>query len=409
MGWLIGYNDLDKEQRLFLDGGRPESGAYVKSFLDRQAHDYIQGFPGCGKTVLLVYAVGATLYHNPKAKIIIVEFTHALIKMLEAALSELRYKDKAIDTSNVHVITYYDFVKNSNLNDMYDLILCDEVQDVPQRIISLMKERGHRVVVAGDHNQSIYKEDPKWHLPLCKAEELTKTINPEVTTLRIMHRLCRSIVNAVGTFMPDMNIMSGRIPMIKQNVQIRLWHAKDQAQETEYIIQDAIETININESVGVLLKNHQQIVDFANYCLFSMNKPTWLPVKNGYGKYDLGALNKHLHDNGVPMQYVANGYGNFLNERNLITITTYKSAKGLDFDKVFLPFCTNDCSNYYGDLSSRVFMVAMTRSRSDLIISYSGILDSRVELFQKQCLTTNLGEATNNIANSSSDDIDFGF
>ena len=409
MKWLIGYNDLDREQKMFLGGGRKENGEYVQPFIDRKAHDYIQGFPGCGKTILLLYAVGAELYSNPKAKIVIIEFTHALKKMLEAALKELVYNGKVIDTSSVRIMTTYDFDK-AYFPEKLDLVLCDEVQDVPLKVITRMKEKSKRVLVAGDHNQSIYEQDPMWRRAPATSSEIQSAINPEVTGLKILHRLCKSITQAVEAFMPNMQIMQGRIPMIKTNVQIRLWKANGKVQEAKHIIEDAIETVNINDSVGILVPTQKAAVGFANRVLDALNRPNWEPVKNQYGKYDFDSLNRHLIDNGVPMQYVGSTYGDFIKGSNLITLTTYHSSKGLDFDKVFLPGRNGCDMNVSTDLDRRVFMVAMTRSRKDLILSYnSAYPDAFVEKFKTQCLTKNLDEKTQPKAVDSDPDDLFGF
>jgi len=52
---------------------------------------------------------------------------------------------------------------------------------------------------------------------------------------------------------------------------------------------------------------------------------------------------------------------------------TYHSAKGLDFDTVFLPFLDHDIKFWSGDqgIDRRLFFVGATRSRSNLFMSYS--------------------------------------
>ena len=72
MNWLIPQNELDKEQRSFLD-----------EFINRSDNELVVGFPGSGKTMLLYYAALKIRERNPSAKIIFVEFTHALINMIE--------------------------------------------------------------------------------------------------------------------------------------------------------------------------------------------------------------------------------------------------------------------------------------------------------------------------------------
>jgi superfamily I DNA/RNA helicase len=72
-------------------------------------------------------------------------------------------------------------------------------------------------------------------------------------------------------------------------------------------------------------------------------------------------------------------------------LTTYHSAKGLDFDKVFIPFIDdfehfNGGDNWTEDDDKKLFMVALTRSRKDLILSYTNHLNSYVKKFADKCL-----------------------
>ena len=51
---------------------------------------------------------------------------------------------------------------------------------------------------------------------------------------------------------------------------------------------------------------------------------------------------------------------------------TYHSAKGLDFDTVFLPGLTGSLPFWKGDedIARRLFFVGLTRSRRNLFLSY---------------------------------------
>lgn len=388
MKWLIGFNDLDVEQRAFLTGNNMFPG-----LVERLKNEHIEGFPGSGKTILLMYAIAFIKEQNKDAKILFIEFTHSLIKMIQAALKELVYNEQRVPTDDINVVTYYDFVNHSSAQDHYDYILCDEVQDVPNRVLNKMKTQADRVLLAGDHNQSIYEKDPMWGLKPCTQSDIKSLIDPRITALNIMHRLCKSVVNAINAFIPGMNIMSGKVPMVRKNVQIRLWKAANQLQEVEYIMKDAQETIDIADSVAILLPTHNKIKKFAQYALKNAGKPAWEEQYDEHNNPNYKSLNKHLKDNGIPMHVVANGYGDFMDKSNLIVLTTYHSSKGLDFDKVFMPFCNHtDEHSKYDEASQRLFMVAMTRSRKDLIISYSFMMDKFVAKFREQCQLKTLGD-----------------
>ena len=73
MKWLIGFNDLDVEQRAFLTGNNMFPG-----LVERLKNEHIEGFPGSGKTILLMYAIAFIKEQNKDAKILFIEFTHSL-------------------------------------------------------------------------------------------------------------------------------------------------------------------------------------------------------------------------------------------------------------------------------------------------------------------------------------------
>ncbi|MCE9129714.1 UvrD-helicase domain-containing protein, partial [Parabacteroides distasonis] len=120
------------------------------------------------------------------------------------------------------VETYYRFMRG---NSHYDYILCDEVQDLTPRILSEMKSRGTHVVVAGDSNQSIFDRDPQWQEATVTPSEIGRLINGDAFELGIIHRLSRSIIDAVQRFLPRMNIFSSKRDMTHDDTQIRLCEA----------------------------------------------------------------------------------------------------------------------------------------------------------------------------------------
>ena len=68
---------------------------------------------------------------------------------------------------------------------------------------------------------------------------------------------------------------------------------------------------------------------------------------------------------------------------------TYHSAKGIDFDKVFMPF-KNQVPDSMSEIEKTLLMVAMTRSRQDLYISYTTSLDRNVQAFLNVCKVVDL-------------------
>lgn len=144
-------------------------------------------------------------------------------------------------------------------NSHYDYILCDEVQDLTPRILQEMKNRGTHVVVAGDSNQSIYDHDPQWQEATVTPSEIGRLINGEAFELGIIHRLSRSIIDAVQRFLPRMNIFSAKRDMTKSDTQIRLCEAPSEEKEVAYVIEQATKAVNVGDTAAVLIPSAQKL------------------------------------------------------------------------------------------------------------------------------------------------------
>lgn len=358
MKWLPGENDLEKEQKDFRNQVRTGSG-----------NIYVSGFPGSGKSVCLLYAVKTIRDKNPNASVIFVEFTHSLIKMIEAALYELGLK-------NIPVVTYVDFERN--YRGIYDYIICDEVQDMSAHLLELMKLRAKRVIVGGDPNQSIYETMPNGG-PTIGPEEMKRILMPETCELTVLHRLNKFIIRGINSFMPQMRMLAEKSSMLKKHQPAYVWHCIDQTDEVKRIMEDAKTALNFGDSVAILLPTHWKIENFVNIYLRSIDKPVFdFSQERQYGKPNYGLLNLYLGNQGIRMQSITNGFGSLVTDSDKIILSTYHSSKGLDFAKVFMPFC-NQGSGYEDD--PRLFMVAMSRSRKDLTLSYTTSMNRFIQQF----------------------------
>lgn len=365
MAWLIPENKLDAQQRLFIDSD---------AIFDRNV--WIKGFAGSGKSILILYSIKKILARNPKAKILLVVFTHSLIKMFKAAFEEMGLQ--------VQVETYYAFMKEPT---HYDYILCDEVQDLTKRIIDALELHADHVIVAGDANQSIYLRDPQWGEPTIDKDFLSDRDYQE-QELTIIHRLPKSLIEVVNHFMPDMHIFSAKFDMTKPDAQVRVCKSERVEDEIRYLLDRAMRAIEGGYTVAVLLPTQELMVLFVNWVLYCMGRQQWDPPQlNRWGKYDFSQLNSALSHAGIPLQCIANGYGSFSSSHPQINVMTYHSSKGLDFDNVFIPFASEGVPIFGSDeeLSRRLFMVAMTRTRSNLCITYTGTPYEELHSFQYLC------------------------
>lgn len=377
MAWMIREDQLDPDQREFINVESKKSG-----------NIWVKGFAGSGKSVLLIHSLKNVLQKEPNARIAVVVYTHSLIDMFKTGMKELNIP------SSIPVMTYIEFCdKNSQ---SFDYIFCDEVQDLPSRVLYAMNNRSRKVIVAGDSNQSIYDTDPRWNEPVVNPSQVGDIINARAFSLNIIHRLTRSIIAAVQKILPSMNIWGAKRDLTKQDVNIRLCEASSETEEVKYIYQEAQKGANVGDTSVILLPTLNMISKFANQVLSANNKPQWNEKKNNYGKPDFGDLNRHFKNNGIKIQFIGSGYGSLSDaEKNKEAILmSYHSSKGLDFDNVFLPYLNNSFYLHPSNANT-LFMVAMTRSRKNLYLTYFGYTHDLVDKFKGECTEISISDILN--------------
>ena len=391
---MIREDQLDPEQREFINVESKKTG-----------NIWVKGFAGSGKSVLLIHSLMSTLQKEPNAKVAVVVYTRSLIDMFKNGIEELKPYYKV--NRDIPVKTYYEFVDRDNLS--YDYIFCDEVQDLPSKVLYAMNNRARKVIVAGDSNQSIFDEDPKWREPVVNPSQVGDIINARAFTLNMVHRLTKSIINAVQKLIPSMNIWGAKRDLTKQDVNIRLCEASSEQEEVKYIYQEALKGANVGDTSVFLFPTTNSITKFANLVLSTNGKTQWNEKKNNYGRPDYGDLNRHFKSNGIKLQFIGSGYGALKNaEQNKEAILmTYHSSKGLDFDNVFLPFL-NTHFYLHPSNAETLFMVAMTRSRKNLFLTYYGYSHDLVDKFKGECSEISISDILNQrTTNRSSNTFDF--
>ncbi len=364
------------ESKWFVPEDRlnPDQQRFLRDVNINQENIWIKGFAGSGKSILLVHVANKILSQRPNARIAFIVYTQSLVEMFRTALRELGL--------NIPVMTYFSFMSSGS---SYDYILCDEVQDLTPRVLNKMYEKSAHLVVAGDSNQSIYPEDPRWRESTVDVSQIPQLIHGRDFELTIVERLTQSIINAVKSLL-RLNIFNSRVNINHTDTKISLCNASSQQGEISFVIQNATRVVSRGYTAAILIPTQKGIVEFVNNVLASQGKLTWSSKLNQYGKVDFGAMNRHLSSNGIKMQYIGNGYGEFKSNPDYIVLMTYHSAKGLDFDYVYIPFCNDRLwISYNQELSKTLFMVAMTRARMNLYLTYSGTLNNYVSPFENDC------------------------
>jgi len=377
MAWMIREDQLDPDQRDFINVESKKNG-----------NIWIKGFAGSGKSVLLVHSLKEVLNKNPNAKVAIVVYTHSLIDMFKTGMKELNIP------ATIPIMTYYQFVDKDK--NHYDYVFCDEVQDLPNKVLYAMQNKADKVIVAGDSNQSIYDEDPRWYEKVVNPDQVGDIISARAFNLNIIHRLTRSLITAVQKLLPSMNIWGAKRDLTKQDVNIRLCEAPSESDEVKYVYQEALKGANVGDTSAILFPKLDYITKFANLVLSINNKSEWIERPNSFGKPDFTSLNSHLRSNGIKLQFIGSGYGSLddAQQNKEAILMTYHSSKGLDFDNVFLPFLNN---NFYlhPNKATTVFMVAMTRSRKNLYLTYFGYTHNLVDKFKGDCTQIKIADILN--------------
>lgn len=375
---MIRYEKLDDEQKDFVDNE-----------VNKEGNIWIKGFAGSGKSIMLIHALRKKIDSNPNASICVVVFTHSLVDMFKAGMAELGMKP-------VSVMTYHKFITG---HERYDYIFCDEAQDLSAQVLNQIRQKSRYVYIAGDSNQSIYENT-------VNATDIENILNPRSVVLTKIYRLTKSIVSIVSNLLPNMDIFSSRRDMTKRDVSVRLCEGHEKNEEVEYVWEQSLNATSEGYSAVILLPKHEHIIDFSNRLLISNEKSTWSLQKNNYGKPDYSSLNNYFRNKGLKIEYVGNGYGSFQNaerHRNVI-LMTYHSAKGMDFDNVFLPFLSDKTIISPKD-EETLLMVAITRSKMNLFITYSDSPHNLVLKFKSKCQKIDLNTSKNNVE----DELEFDF
>lgn len=363
MAWMIDVEKLDPNQKEL----------YGRAF---DGNTWIKGFAGSGKSVLLIHKLKKILYDKPDVKVCVVVYTWSMIDLFKTGMNELGM------SSTIPVITYFQFEKE-RIDKKYDYIFCDEVQDLPENILVLMNNRLNskgKIIVAGDSNQSIYygKVDPE------KIGEILGGAKEE--GLLYVHRLTRTIMNAIQKILPSANMWGAGKEYTQPDKSIFLRKAEREEHEIEFVYNEALRGPdssygNAQETSAILIPTHQDIIKFVQLLLQQSNAPLWTEKKDKFDKPNFDDMNHHLKQNNIRIQYIGNGIGSLEDavRRKDIILMTYHSSKGLDFENVFLPFMSWDLfiAKFKPDT---LLMVAITRTKKNLCISYTGNLHKKIKM-----------------------------
>jgi superfamily I DNA/RNA helicase len=208
-----------------------------------------------------------------------------------------------------------------------------------------------------------------------KPEEIIQSLSPVLTNLTTVYRLSTNIINVLKNVFKD--LFNAKVFAGKINTNIEVYRFTDEKEEIEYCWNSVIDAhkVKITSNIAILLYSHKSIVKFINQVLQLNNKPIWNEeIVGAKPNYEL--LNKHLEDNKIPIMYMGNSFGSLerADKEGKIILMTYHSAKGLDFDYVYLPIVGDGMWLHKDVPLDALLLVALSRSKNELIISYTSNL-----------------------------------
>jgi len=379
MKWMVSINDLDAVQL-----------RAIENIIDNQDENHwVKGFAGSGKTIVLTHVLERLATAKPPVKVCFATFTHALKDLVESGLSD-NAKLK-IDISTFNGL--------GKLRNDYDLVVADEMQDIPSRILPTLAKKSDVLVIAADLDQSIYRS-------ACSVSELNASVKPaKEHQLREIHRINENVFDIATSVYSDAKIVS-QTTVRQDNEQARKFEGISMRDEFVTMFEEAVR-VSAKESPSAILLPSKALLDKFISTIATANSYTGTPpsVKDSdrpeFGEQadPFKEINAYLKKNKSPLQVFGGGSGSLYDSdtKKMVYLMTYHSAKGLDFANVFLPHLTEDISlepmkGASDEQERRLFFVATTRARERLYLSYHNrphrfireIPDRLLETFNKQ-------------------------
>lgn len=316
--WYINESELDDYQMQIIR--RNLSSSFI-----------VKGCAGSGKTVLALWRAKEIAERGEDSYLVIV-YTRTLNKFINDGINEI-----GVDESKV---MYHWEWKNEGMPKA-DYIIIDEVQDFDENEIKELKTAALKhLILFGDSAQQIYKDLPdKGNMMTMEGIQMLTRIPME--NLVINHRLPKKIARIAEKVTKSIDPLEERCKKEGVN-KTRLIKCSGLENELNYIMQ-VIKAQNYTD-VGILFPTNED-VDRA-YSYFK-DKAWDVEKKSGFGA---GAMDLDFTTDNPKLM-------------------TYHSAKGLQFEAVFVPNCTVSDEKHRNPL-----YVALTRSYRDLFILYSDIL-----------------------------------
>ena len=321
-GWMIKESELDDDQRQVLAATIDTS-------------QVISGCAGSGKSILALLLAQRIHTEHPDRSCQVIVYTKALKEYMETA-----YRSMGLDGENSNVKLYY-FWEWGNIFESpgSDYVIVDEAQDFKtEEIRAFIGAANCNVFFYGDTAQSIYR----MRVPMEKIPRLFPyDHNPQTLQLYRNHRLPKAVakvVQHIGQGLP--RYVESVYKSTERAIPYLL--ASDRMDNQLNDIKTIIKARHLSD-VAVLLPKNEMVKDVGGRLI------------------ELGL--------DIEMKYRENDHYYYTLDfaTDNVKVMTYHSAKGLQFENVFLP-----CIEGLWDGGNKLLYVAATRTYKNLFLMYSG-------------------------------------
>lgn len=305
----------------------------------------VKGCAGSGKSILALWKAHDIVSNN-RGSLQIIVFNKALKSYMEEALRAI-----GIDPS---LVDYWHHWKRNP--ERSDYIIVDEIQDFGQEAIDAFLSSARIVIFYGDSAQQLYgwrREDT----PL-SVEKIAAMTGLSTENLVFNHRLPKTIARFAQYICPEGDDLENR--------------CRNEGSEKPYVLKyDSYE----EEMKGIAsIINNREFDDIG--ILFPKNE-------------DVDNAARFFSANGLKVEKKTSSDMDLNWSTTNPKLMTYHSAKGAQFEAVFIPECTA------GDSFRNALYVATTRTYQSLYITYTGFLSPLLSGIPDNLFNKSLSSSTN--------------
>ena len=317
----------------------------VKVINKKTDNSYIvKGCAGSGKSILALWKA-KQIQDEHRGSYMYIVFTKALMQYMADGIKEVGISQRNVDY-------HWHWVNRAGCPSA-DYIIVDEAQDFSKEDIELFKSKARKALLLyGDSAQQLYTfiQDKK----TVSMEDIQYFTKFPVEQLVFNHRLPKKIARVAQYINSENDELEERCT-VEGTEKPKILEYPTVEKQYDAII-ELIQNKHM-EDVGILFRQNDEVEEAYNYF-----QEHGLNVEAKFGKH-------------MDLDFTSDNP----------KLMTYHSSKGLQFENVFLPFCTVE-----DDDNRNPLYVAVTRTYQSLYILHSGNLSSLFDDVPRDLYDTSL-------------------